>query len=364
MDDSEPDGLNVLFDDNVIPERITFNISDKEAKGFGGLLSAVVTLDLMATGFVLWITYVTTAMDGMKRCEKLLVYNVLLPDLLLEFILIYFIAPATFAMYWHQGIKDTMWLAFFHTFCIFHPHIASATICYVVALSKTDAYMYEMANDMKHMTIVTMSTVAVSICLCSLPATEDKGYGFQQNWLCPSFNTHHQYGSSFMCAGILGLVAYVDIICVYKLLEAKRFYQENLSRTTKKAFEDLEKEMVYCIISMVTACLVIPAALGMPDSFLMFLPRLLVYASPGIRVFMLLNYCPHFQFAYFGQEDVEDYATLEGLDQQMLALAENPATTSAAPAPVMLEPNVAVAGPAAPVGEESTRGAAPIGTEI
>ncbi|KAK3786334.1 hypothetical protein RRG08_022957 [Elysia crispata] len=335
MDGDEPLKLGVLFD--AMAQKVPFNISMNEARIFSGVLIGVATLDLAATCFLLIITYVTTAMDGMKTCEKLLIYNLLLPDLLLEFLILYIFGPATWHMHWFQGVRDTMWLAFLHTFCIFHAHLATATICYVVALSMTDAYIFEMANNMKHMSVVVISTLTVSVSFCSLPATEDEGYGLQPNWLSPSFNVHFQYGSKFMCAGFVGVAALVELQSIRKLLEARKFYQENISHLTKKAFEEVEKEVVYCILSITTVFMAIPVIIGMPDAFLMFVPRLMVYACPLIRVVVLLNNCPHFQFAFFAQQDGQNFVVLEALEKELHVDKPTPMPVQPSPQTLMEE---------------------------
>ena len=57
-----------LLFDTVDPEKVPYNISDQKAYVFGGVLIGLATLDLLATGFLLVIAFVTTAMDGMKVC--------------------------------------------------------------------------------------------------------------------------------------------------------------------------------------------------------------------------------------------------------------------------------------------------------
>ncbi|GFO05152.1 hypothetical protein PoB_003165700 [Plakobranchus ocellatus] len=298
---------------------IYFNVTDKEARIFGVVLFGVAGFDMLATSFLTIITFVSKAVDGMKLCQKLLVYNLLVPDFILEVLILYYFAPASMANAWQEGQMDTVWLAFLHTVSIFHGHLATAAICYIIALSMTDAYMYEMANDLKHMSVVVLSTIAVTISLCSLPATEDQGYALLENWLSPSFNVHYEYGSIFMCLGIMGLACIIELSSIYKLIQARRFYQEYRVRTAERALEELEQDLVFIILSLVTACLSLPALVGVPEAFLMFLPRLLVYACPTVRVLVLLLTCPHFQFAFFGQTlDIDDLAELEGLEEDFI----------------------------------------------
>ncbi|RUS83435.1 hypothetical protein EGW08_008807, partial [Elysia chlorotica] len=216
-EEDEPVSLGLLFHDPV--KEIKYEISNVDGYMYGAILGAVATVSLLTTAFLLFLTYLTSTADGMKGCEKLLICNMLVPDLLLELTTLYFIVPATVTKVWPRGVKTTEWLAFLHTFCIFHPHIATATVCFIIALSVTDAYRFEMSRNMKNMLIVVISNLSVSICLCSLPAIEEGGYGFQDNWLSPSFNTRLEYGSIFMCSGLISVTIFVELKSVLRLFE-------------------------------------------------------------------------------------------------------------------------------------------------
>ncbi|KAK6962512.1 hypothetical protein BgiMline_032616, partial [Biomphalaria glabrata] len=298
------------------------NLTKIDAMLYTGVFASFGSLSGLFTILFLLLTYITSTRENMKFSEKILVYNVLISDLIYEIIVLTILCPSIRQNEWTFNEFKTTWIAFISTACMFHSQLALVFICDLIVLSLTDSYRFHASDNIRHMSALVLSTLCLSICICSLPACEQAGYIFRQEWLAPSFNLRHQYGSMFMVSTMYSLILSKQAVNLLKMSRVRTFFINNSSKITSRALKDLELLILFDVFIALYNVATLPAVIGgMAFKVTLFL-EVIVIVGPMVRVILLYFLCPHFHFgtASSGDDYMDEYAMISAEDNDVLKL--------------------------------------------
>ncbi|BFZ06701.1 hypothetical protein BsWGS_09740 [Bradybaena similaris] len=287
------------------------NITAAEGATYGGIIISLGLGVIFASGSMAAYTFITPP-DNMKTAEKLIVYNLLGPDFALGSLLAHLFGPAIINQNWPYSKFSTQCLAFIHAACVYHANVAAGFICYIVAMALRDAYRFEGSNNIKHMSALVISSLSLTICFCSLPATEKGGFAYLDNWLGPWYDIKYQYGSLFMVVALSGLIVILDITSIVNLFRTKWLFTQEGSKISKRALDDVNKLIIFVIMNTLCGLPTMLVAFVATTKASVLMIRFALYVCPLLRVVMLLYLCPHFQFgrSVISTQDLDDYTKL------------------------------------------------------